>query len=328
MLHFLAHHERSHFRRLLRTCSSLLSFLANIYVKGNLSARLDLDSFPAIISRAAYSFLSAQTSEMAPFDPFTQNVTFLGPDGKTKLHVPMPAIDALNDESVSISINYGCQLGACVIMLLTVLVMTPWSKLGRPSNILHILGLVVCIIRMGILCAYFTSPFNDFYAYWAVDYSRVAARYYQASIVGTVFSLLLVIIVELALMNQAWTMVVLWPKRYKWPLAILSLLITLLTVGWRIAFTVIQCESVVSVKPPSNYYWGIYWMMVTNIMSICWFCAIFNVKLIIHLVTNRGILPSSGTLTPMEVLVMTNGLLMVVPGESELSPGFECSLRS
>ena len=252
---------------------------------------------------------------MARFDPYQQSILFYAADGKTQIDVPIVAVDSINHETASICINYGTQLGACFIMLMIVLIMTPSSKFRRPSTLLHILGLVVCTIRMALLAVYFTSHFNDFYAFWAHDFSKVPSRDYQISIASTTSSLLLLIIIEIALMNQAWTMVALWPSIAKISLAIISTAVALLTIGWRIAFTVIQNRAVVSLQPSADYHWLNQWTVITNALSICWFCALFNTKLVLHLVANRGILPSYTALTPMEVLVMTNGVLMTVPGK-------------
>ncbi|KAF4973231.1 hypothetical protein FZEAL_9383 [Fusarium zealandicum] len=250
---------------------------------------------------------------MDDFDPYTQNVTFLASDGKTKIEIPMAWVDAFQRESTSVSINYGTQLGACIIMLVTLLIMTPKAKFRRPSNILHVVGLALCSIRMLLLCLYFPSPFNDFYAFWANDYSHVPGHDFAISIAANTVSLLLVIGIEAALMNQAWTMVSLWPEVWKYGIVLASGLVTLLTIGWRLAFTVIQNKAVLSLSPPTDKYWLVHWMVVTNAVSICWFCAIFNIKLLWHLISNRGVLPSYKAMTPMEVLVMTNGMLMIVP---------------
>ncbi|KAH7313792.1 fungal pheromone mating factor STE2 GPCR-domain-containing protein [Stachybotrys elegans] len=248
-----------------------------------------------------------------PFDPNVQNVTFLAADGLTPIAIPLAAVDAINHESFSVCINYGVQLGACVAVLVFVLLVTPAAKLRRPSSLLHVLGLLICTIRMALLAAFFPSPFNDFYAFWAGDYSAVPARDFAISIAGNVFSMLLLIVVEAALMHQAWTMVSLWPSAVRLALCFLSVTITLITVGFRFASTIIQSRAVLSLEPPQEYLWLIQWMAITNAISICWFCALFNAKLVLHLVTNRRILPSYKTLSPMEILVMTNGILMIVP---------------
>ncbi|RSL72288.1 hypothetical protein CEP54_000979 [Fusarium duplospermum] len=250
---------------------------------------------------------------MEGFDPYTQNVTFLLADGKTEVQIPMPVLDAFRREITSICINYGTQFGACVIMLITLLIMTPAAKFRRASNILHVLGLVVCAIRMLLLGLYWPSVFTDFYHFWARDYSHIPQSEFARSVAANVMSLLLVIIIELALMNQAWTMVSLWPDVWKYVIAVSSGIITLLTIASRIAFTVHQNKANLNLAPASTNLWLIHWMVVMNVLSISWFCAIFNIKLIWHLISNRGVLPSYKTLTPMEVLVMTNGILMIVP---------------
>ncbi|KAH7259991.1 hypothetical protein MRS44_008632 [Fusarium solani] len=250
---------------------------------------------------------------MDGFDPYTQNVTFFLADGKTEVQIPMPVLDAFRREITSICINYGTQFGACVIMLITLLIMTPAAKFRRASNILHVLGLIVCAIRMLLLGLYWPSVFTDFYHFWARDYSHIPQSEFARSVAANVMSLLLVIIIELALMNQAWTMVSLWPDVWKYVIAVSSGIITLLTIASRIAFTVHQNKANLNLAPASTNLWLIHWMVVMNVVSISWFCAIFNIKLIWHLISNRGVLPSYKALTPMEVLVMTNGILMIVP---------------
>ena len=249
------------------------------------------------------------------FDPYLQNVTFLYRDGKTQINASIPAIDFRFIECVSVTLNYGAQIGACIIMFCVVLAMTPTSKLRRPSSVLHILGLVVCAIRTGLLAAFFTSKFLDFYVFYADDFTDIPFRDYQVSVAANIFSMLLAVVVEAALMNQAWTMVVLWPKVAKYAITAFSAIVTLLTISFRIAFCVVQSKAVWHLEPIHVTYAAlIRTTIILNTFSICWFCALFNVKLIMHLVRHRGILASKGSLTPMEVLVMTNGVLMVIPG--------------
>ncbi|KAM4065919.1 fungal pheromone mating factor STE2 GPCR domain-containing protein [Hirsutella rhossiliensis] len=249
----------------------------------------------------------------APFNPLDQLVTFYGPDGRSVLGVPMAAVDAVNQESVSMSVNYGAQLGAALVMLLAVLALTPAAKLRRPSALLHLTGLVVCLVRTGFLVAPPLSPVGYFYVFWAGDFSTVPQTYLYALVAGNVVSFLFVVVVELALMNQAWTMVSLWPDAARYSLAAASAVVTLTTIGFRFALTVMSCKAAVGLSFPMAFFWLMQASLVTNAASIFWFCALFNSKLLLHLVSNRGMLPSAGTLSSMEVLVMTNGVLMIVP---------------
>ncbi|KAG5979074.1 hypothetical protein E4U55_005599 [Claviceps digitariae] len=249
-----------------------------------------------------------------PSNLLHQTITLLTPQGP--ISIPITSIDAFNDESISISLNYGFQLGACFLLLLITLLFTPPGKLLRPSSLLHLAGLTVCIIRTALLQAFFLSPLNHLYPFWSGDYSSVPRLYVHNSIAGTCFSLLLLMVLEAALMHQAWTMVSLWSSPIKVPLVALSALISLFTVGWRFAFAVVQSKAAMGIVTTRSLGWVGKAALVLNCLSICWFCALFNVKLVLHLLTNRGILrsaSSSRSLTPMEVLVMTNGVLMVVP---------------
>jgi pheromone alpha factor receptor len=251
---------------------------------------------------------------MSSFDPWTQNITFYAADGETPIQLPIPQIDAFIKYLISVTVNYGTQLGAALAMLFVILIMTPSAKLRRPSGLLQVLVLVLCVIRMALLSSYFFSDFVEFYAFNTGDYSRVPAGHYGLSVAGNTFSLLLIIAVEACLMHQAWAMVALWPDLVRYLLASLSICVALLTIGWRLTALVHQNIAILSASSNHNNVWISKAAVITNALSICWFCALFNAKLVSHLVQNRGILPVGKSITPMEVLVMTNGVLMIIPG--------------
>nr|AEU12193.1 pheromone receptor 2 [Trichoderma reesei] len=255
---------------------------------------------------------------MSSFDPYTQNITILvSPPSSSSppISIPIPVIDAFNDETASIITNYAAQLGAALAMLLVLLAATPTARLLRADgpSLLHALALLVCVVRTVLLIYFFLTPFSHFYQVWTGDFSQVPAWNYRASIAGTVLSTLLTVVTDAALVNQAWTMVSLFAPRTKRAVCVLSLLITLLAVSFRVAYTVIQCEGIAELAAPRQYAWLIRATLIFNICSIAWFCALFNSKLVAHLVTNRGVLPSRRAMSPMEVLIMANGILMIVP---------------
>ncbi|KAM3565680.1 hypothetical protein ARSEF4850_001280 [Beauveria asiatica] len=248
------------------------------------------------------------------FDRFAGNVTFFLADHITTASVPMPVLNAYYDESLCTTMNYGAQLGACLAMLVVVVALTPAAKLARrPASALHLVGLLLCAVRSGLLFAYYVSPISHFYQVWAGDFSAVPRRYWDASLAANTLAFPLVVVVEAALVNQAWTMVAFWPRAAKVAACACSAVIVLLTIGTRLAYTIVQNHAIVTAVPPVYFLWAIQWSAVMGAVSIFWFCAVFNVKLVCHLVANRGILPSISVVNPMEVLVMTNGTLMIIP---------------
>ncbi|KAM0448043.1 hypothetical protein ACHAQK_000022 [Fusarium lateritium] len=250
---------------------------------------------------------------MSAFDPLTQNITFFAADGKTEIHIPLPVIDQLRRRMINSAINYATQLGACLLMLIVLLVMVPKEKFRRPFMVLQLLSLAICSIRMILLCIFFISSFADLYPIFADDFSHIPLSSYAPSIAGTTMSLCLVISTELMLMSQAWTMVRLWPNFWKYIITACSLVVSLMTISIRIAFTVLQNKSNLAVEDTWHWLWLSQWTVIMNVVSIVWWCLVFNIKLVWHLISNRGILPSYKTFTPMEVLIMTNGVLMIIP---------------
>ncbi|CEI66586.1 hypothetical protein FVEN_g10214 [Fusarium venenatum] len=248
-----------------------------------------------------------------PFDPFTQNVTFFAPDGKTEISIPVAAIDQVRRMMVNTTINYATQLGACLIMLVVLLVMVPKEKFRRSFMILQIASLVIACCRMLLLSIFHSSQFLDFYVFWGDDHSRIPRSAYAPSVAGNTMSLCLVVSVESMLMSQAWTMVRLWPNMWKYIIAGISLAVSIMAISVRLAYTIIQNNAVLKLEPAYHMFWLIKWTVIMNVASISWWCAIFNIKLVWHLISNRGILPSYKTFTPMEVLIMTNGILMIIP---------------
>lgn len=250
------------------------------------------------------------------FDPYIQNATILAPDGITSIAIPIPEIDLYNDSNLATSANYGAQLGATVVMLFVVLFMTPSVKLRRLLTILHISGLVISIVRMSLLYTSMHAHANRFYETWGQDYGNIPASDTRIAVVATTFSMVQVAVAEAALMSQAWTMVAFWPPSVKYTVSITSVIVTLLTLGSRFALVIIQNRAIITLIPPVYFSWGFNWAIIMNAASIFWFCAIFNAKLLFHMISNRGILPNRSTVTPIEVLIMANGVLMLIPCKS------------
>lgn len=256
-------------------------------------------------------------SSSPSFDAWTQNITIFLADGTTNITVPIAAINEFNDSNMSNAANYGAQLGASVIMLLALLFTTPFAKFRRTLTILHLLGLVISCIRMSLLYANLLSPVDHFYEFWAGDYSRIHKNTLALAVAGTTLSMIQVIVAELALMCQAWTMAAFWPASVKCVVAFLSVLVTLLTIGSRFATTIVLNEYTLGLESTDFFDPGFHFALVMNAVSIFWFCAVFNAKLIFHIVSNRGILPTRNSITSMEVLIMANGILMLFPGKQD-----------
>ncbi|KAK0733114.1 GPCR fungal pheromone mating factor [Lasiosphaeria miniovina] len=249
------------------------------------------------------------------FDPLTQPAFILASDGQTPINFTLADIDMVYQVATSSAANYGSQVGASFVMLAVVLVMTPRSRFRRLPVIVSILALTTNMIRMLLLALFYSSSWLHFYTVVSGDVQFVSQTDYNLSVAATILSIPITILILLALIVQAWSMLQLWPSLQKWTATALSVVLVVVTIGFNFAITIIQAQAILYGKTQdASMRWirSTYLGLITA--SICWFCFLFNIRLVIHMWTNRSFLPSLKGLTAMDVLVITNGILMLVPG--------------
>lgn len=241
-------------------------------------------------------------------------VTLTSPAG-VNTTAPLAYVDKIFVYATSTSINYGSQIGACFIMLVVLLVMTPKSRFKRSTTIIHTLALTLNMVRMVLLAYYFTSSWFTMSVFLAGDLDSVDRVDYDNSVAGNILSVPVVILIETALFLQAWSMVQLWPRFWKVTTTMLSFALVLVTVSFSITNTVTQVQYTLRGESTLEALWIAKTYLGLTTASITWFCFLFISRLVMHMYSSRSILPSMQGLTAMDVLVITNGFLMLVPGQ-------------
>ncbi|KAK4109182.1 hypothetical protein N656DRAFT_716558 [Canariomyces notabilis] len=256
---------------------------------------------------------STTNSSATAFDPLNQIFSILGPDGRRGIPLTPASVSAIYSDISSLSILYGTQIGASFIMLAVVLSMTPGVRLKRLPAIISISALTLNTIRMTLNALYFTSSWLNLYTVITGDTRPVLKTDYDLSATTTALSIPITILIEAALFVQAWSMLQLWKTVYKAAAVAISLALVFTTIAFNFSVTVIQTLWILY---STNFPFAI-WMRQTYVglitASICWFCFLFNIRLVMHMWQNRTILPSLKGLKAMDVLVITNGILMFVP---------------
>jgi pheromone alpha factor receptor len=253
------------------------------------------------------------SSTDAAFDVFTQVFTLIGSDGVTEIPVFVDLVDEVFGERFVVQANYGSQIGATIVMLLAYLLMTPATKFRRAPTVINILALVFNVIRCVLLAWFPTSEWFEFYTLFSGDYSHVPVSDYTTSVAATVFTIPVIILIEAALVVQAWAMIQLWPPVYKYTSVVVSVIVALAAVALKFASSISQALAILYPVWPS--YSVRKADLAFSTASIFWFCFLFNVRLAMHMWTHRSILPSVKGMSAMEILVITNGVLMLVPGK-------------
>ena len=260
--------------------------------------------------------MSSQNSAVtasAPMDPFSQAFTLYSASGAA-LNVTIPDLDDFIFYNVVICINYAAQLGASLVLLLIVLLMTSKEKRGSPIFMLNSLSLTINTIRNILLCLYFTGPFSETYAFFANDFSRVPRSAYGTSIAAAVLTLLLQICVEISLIFQVRVVCVTLRKLYRRGIFIVSSLIALLAIGFRLALCVENSMLILSLNNMLPIDWLNSAATITTSISICWFCVVFIIKLAFALNERRKLrLRQFG---PMHILFIMGCQTLIIPGMS------------
>ncbi|KAK4665385.1 pheromone alpha factor receptor [Podospora pseudopauciseta] len=251
------------------------------------------------------------------FNPSTQTFILLAPAPPSGELAPVPLtpkeVSEIYADASSLSILYGSQIGACISILAVVLLMTPLPRFKRWPTIISILALALNTTRMVLLSLFYPSSWASLTALFLGDYSAVSQNDINISVAATLLSVPVTMLIYAALFVQAWSMLSLWRDVWKWLAIGVSIGVGLVTVGFNFAGAVIQARGVLGMTVPRDGVWvrQVYLGMMTG--GICWFCFLFNVRLVMHMWETRSVLPGWKGLKAMDVLVICNGVLMFVP---------------
>ena len=250
-------------------------------------------------------------SSTSSFDPYTQNVTFLQNDGVTPYSVAVPDIDQWFFYAVKSSINYGAQLGACIVMLIVTACLTRKSHRYKPIHLLNLLSLTFGCLRALLLSLFFTSPWSEFYSFFSLDTTLVTRSVVANSVAGTVLPLFMSITVNMSLVLQAQTVCKFMERKYYYPICFFSCIVLLLAIGFRFAECVTNSLTITSGGTYYSQDWIATGALVTETGSIWFFSLIFSWKLFYTIRMRRKMGWSYPN--PMEILLIMGGCTMVIP---------------
>jgi len=251
----------------------------------------------------------------ADFDPMLQNFTLYMPDG-TAVVTNIPSLDTFIKQNSEVCVVYGSQLGASVLMLFVILITTRDTKRRSPIFILNVLSLLLSFLRSLLQILYWVGPWNEAYRYLAYDYSTVPKSAYDNSAAAVVLTLLLLIAIEASLVLQTNIVCLNLLPLLRWGVVVFSILITLLTVSVRLAFSVRNIQGILkAVYLPDTKMLG-QASLITETASIWFFCLIFVAKLAWTLYQRRKMgLKQWG---PMQIICIMGGCTMIIPCKSHL----------
>ena len=244
---------------------------------------------------------------------FHQSFVLQESDG-TNYTVTLDDLDAFTLYGRQLCIILGTQIGACITLLVVLLLLTKPEKRGSPIFTVNSLALIFDIIRSVLTCLYFTGPFEEVYAYYTQEYLYVHSKDYAESVTATVFTFLLLICVEISLCLQAHVVCVTLRRMYRQVILVVSILVASLAIGFRFAYMVENDILIIQAVAEESIEWLGSATNITTTISICWFCAVFVAKLGVSLYQRRKL--GMGQSGPMEIIFIMGCQTLIIPGKS------------
>ena len=212
------------------------------------------------------------------YNPKTQNITILN-ENDEPIKVPLAMLEEFTQYNVRVCIDYGAQLGATVVLFVILLLLTRRDKRRSAVFILNVLALMFNFLRLLFQCIHFCTGFEDIYPYFTGDYSSVGTSAYAISIVAVIFETLVIICFECSLVLQVYVICATVRRRYRQLLLVVSILMALIPIGFRMAFMVENCIEIINLSSFKNIWWLESTAGIVLTMSIGFFCAVFVTKL-------------------------------------------------
>ncbi|KAL4915838.1 fungal pheromone mating factor STE2 GPCR-domain-containing protein [Aspergillus aurantiobrunneus] len=245
------------------------------------------------------------------FDPWTQNVIFHLADG-TPLEVPIDAVDEFAQYPIRVCTNYGAQLGASVVLLLILLLLTRAEKRASYVFWLNCLALLLNFARLLCSIITFTSAFLKTYTFFSGDYSRVPTSDYANSILGVIFAALLLTVIEISLVLQVQVVCSNLRRIYRRTLLSVSAVVALVPIAFRYWMAVENVKSsILDANSPVPFNWLESAANIVLTVSICFFCTVFVTKLGFAIRLRRKLgLTNFG---PMKVIFVMGCQTLIIP---------------
>ena len=244
-------------------------------------------------------------------DLFDQSITFQTHEGP--LNVTIPDINEFVLYYTEICINYGVQVGASIVLLVALLLLTKPEKRRSSIFLVNTTTLALNIVRTVLHCVYFTGPFSDVYAYFSQDYSRIPRSATATSVTTTVFEVLVLTLVEISLCLQVRVVCVTLRDAYQHVILAFSCLIGLTAIGFRMAYMVENSIAIVNFESETPLLWLGKVSTVVTATSICWFCVVFVTKLGFALHQRRKL--GLGQFGPMQIILIMGCHTLIIPSQ-------------
>jgi pheromone alpha factor receptor len=211
-------------------------------------------------------------------------------------------------------IVFATQIGAATAVLIMLLILTKREKRRLPVFILNSFALLFTIIAGILQCLYYTGSWHTPYAYLSGDYSFVSPGAKGTSVASSLCLFLVQLFVEASLVMQVRVVYMTLESRRRLAVTIITVLMAALALSFRIAQTIENIKwNIIRESYLYDYNWLVQARDITLTVSICFFSAVFCVKLGWSMYQRH--LLGLTQFGPMQIIFIGGTQTLVVPGK-------------
>ena len=249
--------------------------------------------------------------------PTTQTFTLYDSLGD-KFTVSMQDVAIYVYNGVSQSIVLASQVGAALAVLIVLAMLTKAEKRRLPVFILNTLALLLTVIDQILYCLYYTGPWYNPYAYLSGDYSFVPHSSKAISAAAEILAFFVELCLESSLVLQVYVVCATLHRVKRAAVMMITAIVALLAIGFRLAQVILNVKiNIIEEKPNLDIAWVAKARDITLTVSICFFSAIFCLKLGWAMRQRR--LLGLQQFGPMQIIFIGGTQTLIIPGTSKLT---------
>ncbi|KAF2126940.1 hypothetical protein P153DRAFT_345676 [Dothidotthia symphoricarpi CBS 119687] len=245
------------------------------------------------------------------FDAWEQQITLLHQDG-SNFTVTMTDFEFYRLYGIRRAINVGSQIGASIILLLVLLLLTRSEKRKSWIFVMNALCLVTNAVRCILSCTFLTGNFWHPYAQASGDWSRITSSDLATTVATNTMTLIVTILVMVSLSLQVWVVCITTIPVYRYFIMGITTLVALIAVGFKFAVIIISNEQTLKWNDMLPYQDLISTSYIMQAVAIWLFSCVFTWKLGHAIIQRRKLkMPQFG---PMQIVFIMGCQTMIIPG--------------
>lgn len=245
------------------------------------------------------------------FDPWTQEVTLLWQDG-SNFTVTMADFDFFHLYGIRRAINIGTQIGASIMLLFVLILLTKSEKRKSWIFVMNALCLITNAIRCILSCTFLTGNFWNLYSQVSGDWSRITSADLATTVATNTMTLAVTILVMVSLSLQVWVVCITTIPIYRYFIMGITAVVALAAVGLKFAVIVISNRQTLEWGDMMPYQNLVSTSYVMQAVAIWLFSCVFTWKLG-HVIIQRRKLNMS-QFGPMQIVFIMGCQTMIIPG--------------